>query len=187
MQLDRELVDLTDDFVALRLVFSQFAANLFRVHECAWICLDRLRNCGELSAFVTGHRKTGGRSIHGQRSFAVLAMKEDVWVGRDFAERCHAHKTSSRYAPAGAEMPNPKSKGNLQRKSKRSAQPFGILDIENFLGIWNLVPGISAGGLRPIGTVGEHSKEHTVPHCLGFGGNERLHFRGYPTHREGFA
>ena len=86
MQLDGELIDVAGHFGALRFVLSQFAANLFRVGEFARIRLGRLRDCGELSAFVTGHGKPAGPSTHGQRSFAVLTMKENVRIGRDFAE-----------------------------------------------------------------------------------------------------
>src|SRR5262249_19866378 len=53
MQLDRELIDVTGDFSALRFVLFQFAAKVLRVRQCAGACLSRFRHSGELAALLT--------------------------------------------------------------------------------------------------------------------------------------
>ena len=89
MQLDRELIDVTGHFGALRFVFFQLPANLIRIRECARARLNLFRNGGEFAAFVASHRKSGSRPAHHQRGFAMLAMKENIRIGFDFADGLH--------------------------------------------------------------------------------------------------
>jgi len=79
MQLDRELIDVSGHFGALRFVFLQLAR----------IWLFRLRNECLLSAFLTRQIHAGGRSVRDQRRFAMLAVKENIGIGFDFADRIH--------------------------------------------------------------------------------------------------
>ena len=89
MQLDRELIDVAGDLSALRFVLFQFAANLIRVRERACIWLFNLRNRCLLSAFLAGQIQPRGRSIRDERCFAMLAVKENIGISRDFAHRVH--------------------------------------------------------------------------------------------------
>ena len=89
MQLDRELIDVSGHFGALRFVFLQLAANFVGVRERARIWLFRLRNECLLSAFLTRQIHAGGRSVRDQRRFAMLAVKENIGIGFDFADRIH--------------------------------------------------------------------------------------------------
>ena len=102
MQLNRELIDVTGHFSALRFVLFQLSPNFIGICECARAWSFRLRNERLLSAFLTRQVHPGGRSIRDQRSFAMLAMKENVGIGCDFAERMfrrfHNNETSRRYA-----------------------------------------------------------------------------------------
>ncbi len=52
MQLDRELIDVTGHFGALRFVFGQFSSNFFRVGQRARARLLRFRNGRELAALL---------------------------------------------------------------------------------------------------------------------------------------
>lgn len=98
MQLDCELIDVTDDFRALRFVLFQFAANFFGVGSRARVWFCRLRNGGLLPAFLTGQVHAGGGPVRYQRCFATLAMKENVGTRFNFADRVHSWKTSRGYA-----------------------------------------------------------------------------------------
>ena len=104
MQLDRELIDVAGNFGTLRFIFSQLSPDFFRVSQRIHVRLLRFRNGGQLAALLAGQHHAGGRSIHDQRGFAMLAMEEDVGISRDFAEgmsrRFHDQITSSRYAAA---------------------------------------------------------------------------------------
>src|SRR5205085_1993237 len=94
VQLNRELIDVTGDFGALRFVFFQLSPKLVRVSDraCVWFC--RLRNSCLLSAFLTGQVHARGGPVRDQRGLAVLAMKENVRISGDFAHRIHAALTS---------------------------------------------------------------------------------------------
>ena len=98
VQLDRELVDITGHFRALRFVFLQLPANFIGVSEGARTRTLRHWHCGLLAAFLTGQIHPGRRSIRDQRRFAMLAVKENIRIGFDFADRMHGHETSTRYA-----------------------------------------------------------------------------------------
>jgi len=52
MQLDRELIDVTGHFGALRFVFGQFSSNFFRVGQRVRARLLRFRNGRELAALL---------------------------------------------------------------------------------------------------------------------------------------
>ena len=84
MQLDRELINVTGHFGALRFVFLQFASHLVRLCQRACVRLRRSWNSGELAAFLAGQTQSGGVPIHDQRCFAVLAMKENVRISLEF-------------------------------------------------------------------------------------------------------
>ena len=101
MQLDRELVDVASDFGALRFVFSQFPSNFIRVNQRICTRPFRRRNGRELSALLTGQHHASCGLIRDQRGFAMLAMKKNVGVCRDFAKRIfrrfHIKRASRRY------------------------------------------------------------------------------------------
>ena len=98
MQLDRELIDVTGHFCALRFVFFQLAAKFVGVSERACARTLRQRHRGLLSAFLTRqiHSRCGTR--RDQRCFAMLAVKENIGIGVDFANGMHGKETSTRYA-----------------------------------------------------------------------------------------
>ena len=86
MQLDRELIDVTRHFGALRFVLFQLAANFIGISERTGAWLFRLRHRSLLSAFLTRqiHSRCGTR--RDQRCFAMLAVKENIGIGFDFAD-----------------------------------------------------------------------------------------------------
>jgi len=98
VQLDRQLIDVTGDFGALRFVLFQFAAKFIRIRECGRVRCLRLRNEGLLSALLAGQIHSRGGSVRDQRRFAMLAMKENIGIGVDFANGMHGKETSTRYA-----------------------------------------------------------------------------------------
>ena len=89
MELDRELIDVTGHFGALRFVLFQLAANFIRIRERGRVRCFRLRNERLFSAFLTGqiHSRCGTR--RDQRRFAMLAVKENIGIGFDFADGMH--------------------------------------------------------------------------------------------------
>jgi hypothetical protein len=98
MQLDCELVDVTDDFRALRFVLFQLAANFFGVNSRARVWFCRLRDGSLLPAVLTGQVHAGGGPVRYQRGFAMLAMKENIGIRFDFADGVHPMETSRGYA-----------------------------------------------------------------------------------------
>jgi hypothetical protein len=98
MQLNRELIDVTCDFRALRFVFLQLAAKFFSVSLCVSIGFLRLRHKSLLATFLAGHIHSCRGLVGDQRGFAMLAVKENVGVGFDFADGMHPKETSRRYA-----------------------------------------------------------------------------------------
>ena len=108
MQLDGELIDIARDFGALRFVFDQLPPNIVGVGQRVCTRSVRLRNGCELIALLTGQRHPRGGSIRHQSCFAMLAMKEDVGIGRDFTQRIfrrfHDEQTSRRCARLRVEL-----------------------------------------------------------------------------------
>ena len=98
MQLDRELVDVTSDFGALRFVLFQFSSKLFCIRERSLARPFRFRDQRLLATFLAGQIHPGRRSIRDQRRFAMLAVKENIRIGFDFADGMHGKETSTRYA-----------------------------------------------------------------------------------------
>jgi hypothetical protein len=94
MQLDCELVDVTGHFRALRFVFGEFAANFIRVSQSFGRWLLWLWHAGLFSAFLAGQIHSRGRTIRDQCRLAMLAVKENVGIGFDFAQGMHAEETS---------------------------------------------------------------------------------------------
>ena len=133
MQLDRELVDVTGHFGALRFVFFQLPANFIRIRECSCVRCFRLRNGRLLSAFLTGQVHAGGRSVRDQCGLAMLAMKENVRIGFDFADGMHG-KLTSRGRAGGTEVPNPKTqipgKNQIIKTQKVGRTDFGYWNLE---------------------------------------------------------
>ncbi len=117
MQLYRELVDVAGYFSALRFVLGQLASNFVRVGQSVRGRFLRLRNGRQLAAFLAGQHQAGGRPIRDQRSFAMLAMKENVALGCDFAERMFRRfhdQITSRACASGTEVPNPREASNTK-------------------------------------------------------------------------
>src|SRR5213078_4283118 len=85
MQLDRELVDVTSDFGALRFVLFQFSSKLFCIRERSLARPFRFRDQRLLAAFLAGQIHSRGRASGDQRGFAMLAVKENVGIRFDFA------------------------------------------------------------------------------------------------------
>jgi hypothetical protein len=98
MQLDRELVDVTGHFRALRFVLFQLAANLFRIRERAGVGTFCLWNERLFAALLTGQLHSRGGACRDQRSFAMLAVKENIGIGFDFADGMHTNIPSNPYA-----------------------------------------------------------------------------------------
>ena len=136
MQLDRELVDVTGHFGALRFVFLQLAAQFLGKSDRGCARCFLFRDECLLAAFLTGQIHSRSRSVRDQRCLAMLAMKENVRIRFDFSDgvvRClHPEMMSSRYAAAGG--------GNFKSQAKFQIQKFWSFDFRssNLLGIWNL-------------------------------------------------
>ena len=151
MQLDRELIDGTGHFRALRFVFLQLSPNFVRVSERARVWLFRLRHGRLLAAFLAGQIHSSGGPIRDQRRFAALTMKENVRISRDFTERTFRRFHKDYRAEA---MPPQERKsqittiqvpGKLQLPKSKMRRGLGSLDIEYwaFFGVWDFVLGFS--------------------------------------------
>jgi hypothetical protein len=78
-----------------------------------------LRHGRLLAAFLTGQIHSSGGPIRDQRGFAMLAMKEDVGIGRDSTQRMFRrfHNEQTSRGRAGArkfQIPKPKLQGNFK-------------------------------------------------------------------------
>lgn len=161
MQLDRELIDVAGDFSALRLIFRELAADFVGVSKCVRARFFRLWNGCKFTALLAGQCHPCGRAIRYQRSFAMLAMKENVRIGCDLAERTfrrfHDKRTSRRYAQR-ANIQTPST--NLQRNSKPQSSRLGTRDLEfgawNFFGYWDF------GGWRFSVALAQLVRDHLV-------------------------
>ena len=94
MQLDRELIDVSGHFGALRFVFLQLSLNFVNVRDRAGVGRFRNRNRGCVAAFLAGQVHACGVPRGYQRGFAMLAMKENIGIGLDFADGMHPEETS---------------------------------------------------------------------------------------------
>jgi len=85
MQLDRELIDVTGHFGALRVVFLELSPDFFREGNrgCARPFLFRHQRL--LPAFLAGQIHARSGPVRNQRRFAVLAVKENIRIGIDFS------------------------------------------------------------------------------------------------------
>jgi len=111
VQLNRELINVAGDFGALRFVLFQFSAKLFGVGESVRARTLRRRHGSLLSAFLTGQIHSRRRTVRDQCCFAMLAIEEDIGIGRDFARRMFRRfhsKRASRGCASGTEGPDPK-------------------------------------------------------------------------------
>ena len=108
MQLDRELVDVTGHFRALRFIFLQLSAKLFGIRPRIRIGFLRLRHQCLLTTFLAGQIHSRRRTIRYQRGFAVLAVKENVRIRFNFSDgiirRLHKEITSRGHAEAGSRI-----------------------------------------------------------------------------------
>src|ERR1700736_3300549 len=146
MQLDRELIDVAGDFSALRLIFRELAADFVGVSKCVRARFFRLWNGCKFTALLAGQCHPCGRAIRYQRSFAMLAMKENVRIGCDLAERTfrrfHDKRTSRRYA----------QRANIQTQAPTSKETPNLNHQGSVRAIWNLELGISlAIGILAVG------------------------------------
>ena len=117
MQLDRELVDVTGDFGALRFVFLQLGSKLFRKSTCVRIGFLQLRHQCLLTALLTCEIHSGGGLVRHQCRFAMLAVKENIRIGFDFPDgvvRCLHIEIRSRACALGRSQ-NPKSQAPNSR------------------------------------------------------------------------
>jgi len=85
VQLNGQLIDVASDFSPLRLVFRELAADFVGVSQCVRARFFRLWNGCKFTAFLAGQCHPCSRSIRDQRGFAMLAMKENIGIGCDFA------------------------------------------------------------------------------------------------------
>jgi hypothetical protein len=180
VQLNRELIDVTGHFCALRFVFLQLSAKFVSVGQCVRVRLFRLRHVGRLPAFLASQIHSRGGSIRYQRSFAMLAMKEDVGIGRDFAERMfrrfHGRETSRGCAAAHAEIPNHRHQTQASVKTLNPKDSkhdpaniltFGSLEFPWDLEFWDLE--LRAAKLRRAGPSESWPKGESVTACLELG------------------